>query len=218
MNLEQARLNMIEQQIRPWDVLERKVLDIIIETPREAFVPEAQQSLAFVDMSLPLGHDEFMMEPKLEARLLQSLEIQTGDEVLEIGTGSGYLTACLARLARQVHSIDIHEDFSQLAGKRLAAQKINNVQLEVGDAAYGIPESTKKYDVIAVTGSIPEYDDCFQQLLKPGGRLFIIVGDAPAMQATLVTRVTENDFDHRVLFETVVKPLIGRARQESFKL
>lgn len=218
MNLEQARLNMIEQQIRPWDVLDRKILDVIIETPREAFVPEAQQSLAFVDMSLPLGHDEYMMEPKLEARLLQSLEIQASDTALEIGTGSGYLTACLARLAAKVHSIDIHEDFSQMAAKRLAALNIDNVQLQVGDAAHGMPESTTQYDVIAVTGSIPEYDDCFQQMLKPGGRLFIIVGDAPAMQATLVTRVTENDYYHRVLFETVVKPLIGRQRQESFEL
>lgn len=218
MNLEQARRNMIEQQIRPWDVLDRKVLDIITNTPREAFVPEAQQSLAFVDMALPLGHGEYMMEPKLEARLLQSLEIKPDDKALEIGTGSGYLTACLAGLAAKVHSVEIHEDFSELAAKRLAALKLNNINLEVTDAAHGLPESTAKYNVIAVTGSLPEYDDCFQKLLAPGGRLFIITGDAPAMQARLVTRIAEDDFQHNILFETVLKPLVGRTRQDSFVL
>jgi len=218
MNLEQARRNMIEQQIRPWDVLDRKVLDIITNTPREAFVPEAQQSLAFVDMALPLGHGEYMMEPKLEARLLQSMEIKPDDKALEIGTGSGYLTACLAGLAAKVHSVEIHEDFSELAAKRLAALKLNNINLEVTDAAHGLPESTAKYNVIAVTGSLPEYDDCFQKLLAPGGRLFIITGDAPAMQARLVTRIAEDDFQHNILFETVLKPLVGRKRQDSFVL
>lgn len=218
MNLEQARLNMIEQQIRPWDVLNRKVLDVITQTPREEFVPEAQQSLAFVDTALPLGHGEYMMEPKLEARLLQSLEIQAEDKALEIGTGSGYLTACLARLAKKVHSVEIHEDLSLLAAKRLASHDIKNVKLEVADAAYGLAESATKFDVIAVTGSLPEYDECFQKLLKPGGRLFMVTGDAPAMQARLITHRAENEFEHRTLFETVIKPLIGRARQESFAL
>ena len=218
MNLEQARFNMIEQQIRPWDVLDQKVLEVVASTPREMFVPEAQKPLAFVDMALPLGHDEFMMEPKLEARLLQSLAIQPQDEVLEIGTGSGYLTACLAKLAAHVYSVEIHEDFKQAAQERLDAAEIKNITLWQGDAAFGWSEPPGKYDVIAVTGSLPEYDDCFEKMLNPGGRLFIVVGDAPAMQARLVTRATNNEFDRTVLFETVIKPLAGRGRKPVFEL
>jgi len=218
MNLEQARFNMIEQQIRPWDVLDQKVLEVVASTPRELFVPEAQKQLAFVDMTLPLGHDEFMMEPKLEARLLQSLAIQPQDDVLEIGTGSGYLTACLAKLAAHVYSVELYADFKQAAQERLDAAGISNITLWQGDAAFGWPEHPGKYDVIAVTGSLPEYDDCFEKMLNPGGRLFIVAGDAPAMQAMLVTRSGGNEFDRTVLFETVIKPLVGRSRKPAFEL
>lgn len=218
MNLEQARLNMIEQQIRPWDVLDRNVLDVISKTPRETFVPEAQQALAFVDTALPIGHGESMMEPKLEARLLQALAIRPEDKALEIGTGSGYLTACLARLAKHVHSVEIHEDLSTQAAKRLDTHNIHNIRLQVADAANGLPDTATKYNVIAVTGSLPEYDSCFENLLAPGGRLFLVTGDAPAMQATLISRNAENQLEREVLFETVLKPLVGRARQDSFEL
>lgn len=218
MNLEQARFNMIEQQIRPWDVLDQKVLEVVASTPRELFVPEAQKQLAFVDMALPLGHDEFMMEPKLEARLLQSLAIQPQDKALEIGTGSGYLTACLAELAAHVHSVEIHEDLKQAAQERLDAAGIKNITLWQGDAAFGWSEPPGKYDVIAVTGSLPDYDNCFEQMLNPGGRLFVVTGDAPAMQAMLITRSGSDEFDHTVLFETVITPLVGRSREPAFEL
>jgi len=218
MNLEQARFNMIEQQIRPWDVLDQKVLGVVADTPRELFVPETQKQLAFVDMALPLGHDEFMMEPKLEARLLQSLSVQPQDMALEIGTGSGYLTACLAKLANHVHSVEIHEDFKQSAQQRLDNAGIKNATLWHGDAAFGWSEQPGKYDVIAVTGSLPDYDDCFEQMLNAGGRLFMVVGDAPAMQAMLVTRSGSKEFDRSVLFETAINPLAGRSREPAFKL
>ena len=213
--IEQARFNMIEQQIRTWDVLDQRVLDVMNSVPREQFVPEHYRSLAFADTNIPLGHDQVMMAPKLEGRLLQALAITADDAVLEIGTGSGYLTACLARLGKHVTSIDITADFTTAAAAKLEAQGISNVTLETFDAAEGI-ESDKRYDVIAVTGSLPLLQQQFQKNLAVGGRLFIITGSLPIMEANLITRVDENHWSSECLLETCIPPLLHAARPQAF--
>ena len=213
--IEQARFNMIEQQIRTWDVLDQRVLDVMKSVPREQFVPEHYRSLAFADTNIPLGHEQVMMAPKLEGRLLQALAITPDDSVLEIGTGSGYLTACLARLGKQVTSIDITADFTTAAAAKLEAQGISNITLETLDAAEGI-ESEKRYDVIAVTGSLPLLQQQFQKNLAVGGRLFIITGSLPIMEANLVTRVEENHWSSECLLETCIPPLLHAARPQAF--
>ena len=213
--IEQARFNMIEQQIRTWDVLDQRVLDVMKSVPREQFVPEHYRSLAFADTNIPLGHEQVMMAPKLEGRLLQALAITPDDSVLEIGTGSGYLTACLARLGKQVTSIDITADFTTAAAAKLEAQGISNVTLETLDAAEGI-ESEKRYDVIAVTGSLPLLQQQFQKNLAVGGRLFIITGSLPIMEANLITRVEENHWSSECLLETCIPPLLHAARPQAF--
>lgn len=213
--IEQARFNMIEQQIRTWDVLDQRVLDVMKSVPREQFVPEHYRSLAFADTNIPLGHEQVMMAPKLEGRLLQALAITPDDSVLEIGTGSGYLTACLARLGKQVTSIDITADFTTAAAAKLEAQGISNITLETFDAAEGI-ESEKRYDVIAVTGSLPLLQQQFQKNLAVGGRLFIITGSLPIMEAKLITRVEENHWSSECLLETCIPPLLHAARPQAF--
>lgn len=213
--IEQARFNMIEQQIRTWDVLDQRVLDVMKSVPREQFVPEHYRSLAFADTNIPLGHDQVMMAPKLEGRLLQALAITPDDSVLEIGTGSGYLTACLARLGKQVTSIDITADFTTAAAAKLEAQGISNITLETLDAAEGI-ESEKRYDVIAVTGSLPLLQQQFQKNLAVGGRLFIITGSLPIMEANLISRVDENHWSSECLLETCIPPLLHAARPQAF--
>ena len=215
MNLEQARYNMIEQQIRPWDVLDDQVLGILSGTPREDFVAEQYRQLAFSDISVPLPHDEVMMPPKLEGKVLQSLTISPNDSILEIGTGSGYLTACLARLGNHVHSVDIHADFTASAGEKLAGHTIRNVTLETADAAAGL-DSEQRFDAIAVTGSLPVLHQGFHTLLNPGGRLFVIVGKPPIMQALLITRVGEQEWNQESLFETSMPALLNAPQPESF--
>ena len=213
-----ARFNMIEQQVRPWDVLDQRVLDVLREVPREDFVPEDKRALAFMDLAIPIGHGEAMFPPKLEGRLLQALALRPGDRVLEVGTGSGFLTACLARLAGQVLSVDIHEDFTERAGQRLTDHGIDNVTLETGDAAWGWRHGELEFDAIAVTGAVAEYDTRFEEQLTVGGRLFIIVGRAPVMEAMLVTRTGPEAFDRTGLFETSVKHLLGREPRPGFVL
>ncbi|MGF1545996.1 MAG: protein-L-isoaspartate O-methyltransferase [Thiotrichales bacterium] len=213
-NLELARKNMILQQIRPWDVLNQRVLDVMSEVPRERFVPAGMEQLAFSDVELPLGVDEYMMAPKIEARLLQALNLVGQEQVLEIGTGSAFLTACLARLAAQVDSVEIHESLKLAAEQRLDAVGVANVRIHLGDGAHGW--GSDEYDAIAVTGSLPEYDPCFERALKPGGRLFVVVGRAPAMEAWLVTRIAERRYDRTSLFETQLKALIGREPKPTF--
>ena len=213
--IEQARFNMIEQQIRTWDVLDQRVLDVMKSVPREQFVPEHYRSLAFADTNIPLGHEQVMMAPKLEGRLLQALAITPDDSVLEIGTGSGYLTACLARLGKQVTSIDITADFTTAAAAKLEAQGISNITLETLDAAEGI-ESEKRYDVIAVTGSLPLLQQQFQKNLAVGGRLFIITGSLPIMEANLISRVDENHWSSECLLETCIPPLLHATRPQAF--
>ncbi len=216
--LESARQNMIQQQIRPWDVLDQKVLHVMATTPREQFVSPEQESLAFMDIEIPLAHGETMMSPKVEGRLLQALDIRPTDIALEIGTGSGYLTACLASLGSSVFSVEIHQDLHLQAKSNLQNLAIKNTTLWKGDAARGWKLAPRNYDVIAVTGSIPEYDPSFEQQLKLGGRLFIVIGVAPIMTAMLVTRVADKAFSRTLLFEMNLKPLVGREKKQQFVL
>ncbi|HHM06094.1 MAG TPA: protein-L-isoaspartate O-methyltransferase [Gammaproteobacteria bacterium] len=215
MNMAVARHNMIEQQIRPWEVLDERVLNLIEQTPREDFVPEGFTGLAYADVEIPLGEGQAMMAPRVEARLLQALAVKPTDTVLEVGTGSGYVTALLAKSAARVHSVDIIPGFTALAKTRLAAVGLGNVTLETGDAAAGWPEHGP-YDVIAVTGSLPMGDKNFRKLLKSGGRLFAVTGTAPVMEASLVTRLGENQFVEEALFETVLAPLINAPAPRRF--
>ena len=216
MNIEQARFNMIEQQIRPWDVLDDRVLNVLSSTPREEFVPEQYASMAFSDFSIPLAHEQFMMAPKLEGRLLQSLSIEDGDSILEVGTGSAYLTACLARLGNSVHSVDLYSDFTAQARTRLDTHGIKNVTLETADAAAGL-QTEKRFDAIAITGSLPVLHQKFHALLNPGGRMFVIVGKPPIMEALLITRVGEQEWNQESLFETSIPALQNAPQPESFK-
>lgn len=217
MKLEQARHNMIEQQIRPWEVLDQQVLDLVQRTPREEFVPHQYRRLAFTDMEIPLGYGQSMMPPRLEARMLQALAVQPGDRALEIGTGSGYVTALLAQLAHQVDSVEIHPEFKATAERNLARYMFTNVTLELGDAARGWPEHGT-YDVIAVTGSMPVLAAQLKHMLNVGGRLFVIVGEAPVMEAQLITRRGDNEWSTESLFETVVPPLVNALQAQAFVL
>ncbi|WP_419603184.1 protein-L-isoaspartate O-methyltransferase family protein [Thiolapillus sp.] len=207
-----ARYNMAYQQIRPWDVFDDQVLDIMQSLPREQFVPHAYRSLAFADTRIPLGHGQVMMEPKLEARMLQSLAVRPSDQILEVGTGSGFVTACLASLGNSVSSFDIYDAFINTAKEKIAMQGINNVHLHLGNAfAAELPR--EGFDVIAVTGSLPAYNDQCEQFLAPGGRLFMVVGTSPVMEAILVTRHGD-EFVEEHLFETDL-PLLELLPQPS---
>ncbi|WP_455200193.1 protein-L-isoaspartate O-methyltransferase family protein [Kaarinaea lacus] len=213
--MEQALFNMIEQQIRPAEVLDATVLNIISEIPREYFVPSEYRQLAYSDTNITLANGQVMMSPIQEARLLQALNIQPTDEILEIGTGSGYLTALLAKLGKQVTSIEIDQQLSSDAAQKLRQHDITNVTLEVGDASRGWSQKAP-YDVIAVTGSLPIMCDDLKQQLKKGGKLFVIVGSDPAMSATLITRVDENQWSEEILFETVIPPLDNAEKPSQF--
>jgi protein-L-isoaspartate(D-aspartate) O-methyltransferase len=213
-NMELARFNMVEQQIRPWDVLDADVLDLIKKVKREHFVPVDKQALAFMDVEIPLGHGLKMWSPKLEARALQSLKLKPTDRVLEVGTGSGFLTALLSRMAQHVTSVEMVQELSARAARTLTAHHYDNVTLEVGDASKGW--GNEKFDAIVLSGSVPTAPETFYAMLKPGGRLFAIVGDAPAMHATLVTCVAPGVFETTTLFETSVAPLANAPQPERF--
>jgi protein-L-isoaspartate(D-aspartate) O-methyltransferase len=215
MNLEQARFNMVEQQIRPWDVLDQRVLDAVAAVPRDVFVPDAYRQLAYADIEIPLGEGEVMMAPKVEGRMLQALRLRPTDRVLEVGTGSGFVTALLARLSAHVRSVERVEAFSRRADERLAAQGVGNVTLEVGDGRGGWPERGP-FDAIAMTGSLPEVDEALLRQLAPGGRLFVVIGVPPVMEALLMTRVGDTDWARESLFETELPPLRGLPTRESF--
>jgi len=217
VNLQQARHNMVVQQVRTWDVLDQKVLDLLETLPREDFVPEAYRNLAYADIAIPLGHAQLMMPPVVEARMLQALDIQPNETVLEIGTGSGFVTALLASLARHVYSVDIHPDFTEAAAHKLAAHNLINVSLETGDAARGWTQCGQ-VDVITITGSLPLLPQSFEQSLRTGGRLFAIIGDSPAMEATLITRLSETEFRRETLFETDIPPLRNALQPDRFVL
>jgi len=215
MDIERARFNMIEQQIRPAEVLDSRVLDAIAATPREAFVPADYRDLAFSDTNIPLGHDQVMMKPILEARLLQALNVQPTDKVLEIGTGSGYFTALLAKLGGHVYSVEILPELLEQARIKLAAQGIANVTLEQGDAARGW-DGNNPFDVIAITGSLPILPESYQRGLTVGGRMVVIVGTAPAMDVRLITRVAEDQWTSESLFETVLPALTNAVQPPAF--
>jgi protein-L-isoaspartate(D-aspartate) O-methyltransferase len=215
MNFEQARFNMIEQQIRTWEVLDQNVLDLLSAVPRENFVPAAYRNLAFADISIPLGHGEVMMQPKVEARMVQTLAIHPTDKILEVGTGSGYVTALLAKMGGQVTTVDIHADFAQTAQRQLGGHNITNVTFEVGDGVAGW-KAGAPYDVIAVTGSVPLLTEDFQRQLANGGRLFVIVGEFPVMEALLITRAGEKEWIRESLFETDLPALTGAPTRPKF--
>lgn len=216
VDIEQARFNMIEQQIRPWDVLDSGVLEVIRQTPRELFVPEQHHNLAFSDLEIPLPHGQYMMAPKLEARLLQALQVKPGDRVLEIGTGSGFVTACLARLGSNVDTIEWFEDLLVRAQGTLEKLEIGNARFYQGDAVGECAD--QQYDVIAVTASMPVYRDVFESRLAAGGRMFVVTGCAPAMQAQLLTRVGPEGLHCSTLFETCLPPLLGLEEPRAFQL
>ncbi len=216
MDFEKARFNMVEQQVRPWDVLNPRVLEVISEIPRENFAPDEYKNLAYVDTSIPLGSYEEqpcnMAHPIIDGRILQELDIDDEDLILEIGTGSGYLTACLAKLGRHVDSVDINEDMTAMAEKNLQALGINNVNLSTGDASKTW-EQKRNYDVIAITAAMKTIPTSYKKLLKTGGRLFVVTGDAPAMTAYRVTRTDENKWTTEELIETAIEPMIQPVKQ-----
>jgi protein-L-isoaspartate(D-aspartate) O-methyltransferase len=216
MNFEQARFNMVEQQIRPWEVLDQDVLDLLYLVPREEFVPEACRTLAFSDMEIPIGEGENMWPPKIEARALQELAVRKADRVLEVGTGSGYLTALLAHRAGHVFSVEIKPALAAFGRRNLERQEVENVTLERGDAARGWAAHAP-YDVIVLTGSTPVLPRAFLEQLAPGGRLFAVVGDAPIMKAKLITCVAPGAYRDIDAFETVLAPLVNAQQPPRFR-
>ncbi len=216
MDFEQARLNMIEQQIRPWEVLDQHTLDLIAEIHREDFVPEGYRQLALADVRIPLLHDQLTMTPKVEARLMQSLAVQKQDKILEIGTGCGYLTALLGASGEVVHSVDIFPEFAEQARPKLDQYDLTNIHLHTGDASHGWHDASP-YDVIVVTGSVPVLNEDFQSQLNTNGRLFIIVGESPVMEAMLIMRIGDQEWAYEELFETDLPPLIGASGQTLFE-
>lgn len=215
MNVEHARHAMIEQQVRPWDIVDLQVLAAMSAVPRENFVPAAYRDLAFADTELPIGHGETMFKPVLEGRMLQGLKLQPNDEVLEIGTGTGYITACLASLCRSLVSVDLHADFIGDAKERLTALDLNNVRYEQADVLAFDPG--QQFDAIAVTGAVTKVPPSFLNWLRPGGRLFIIRGQSPAQEAVCLTR-TAQGFDTESLFETDIPYLVGAQPIDRFSL
>ena len=214
-NLEAVRRQMIEQQVRAWEVLDDQVLEVLASVPRERFVPEAYRDVAFADTEIPLAHGQCMLAPKVEGRMLQALALGRDDEVLEVGTGSGFFTACLARLASHVHSLDIFPDFVEGAARTLQSISVTNVTVETTDAAR--LDESGLYDAIVLTASLPVYDPRFQRALRRGGRLFVVAGTAPVMQAQLVTRAADDQWIAETLFETVIPPLINAAVPDAFR-
>ena len=216
MNLEQARSNMVEQQIRTWEVLDQDVLDLLYVVPREAFVPGKHRALAFSDLQIPIGEGERMWEPKLEARVLQELHLKKTDRVLEVGTGSGYFTALLAHRGAHVYSVEIKPALAQLGRRNLERHGTENVTLEAGDAAHGW-QGHAPYDAIVLTGSTPVLPPSLQQQLAAGGRLFAVVGERPVMTARLVTCTAPGAFHAVDLFETVLDPLANAEQRPRFR-
>jgi protein-L-isoaspartate(D-aspartate) O-methyltransferase len=214
MNIELARQQMVQQQVRTWDVFDTAVLSVLSSVPREQFVPAGLESLAFAETELPLRHGQLMMTPNVEGRMLQALDIKPSDDALEIGTGSGFITACLARLAKAVTSVDLYEDFQETAAADLADSGISNFDLQVMDATQQLPDG--KFDVIAVTGSIQKFDPRLVMALNDGGRLFVVVGSSPTMEARLVRRTGENDWQTSSLFETELPALVNAGSPPQF--
>ncbi|GIZ53260.1 protein-L-isoaspartate O-methyltransferase family protein [Noviherbaspirillum aridicola] len=218
MNIEKARFNMIEQQIRPWDVLAPDVLDLLLVVKRENFVPPAYRNLAFMDTEIPLSASARMFTPKLEARILQELNVRPQETVLEIGAGSGYLAALLAAKARQVTTVEIDPALAAMARKNLADNGVRNVEVVEGNGAAGWPANRAEplYDVIVISASVHAVPDIFLKQLKPGGRLFVVVGEPPVMSAEITTRAGDSKFETVKVFETSIAPLLGIAPPSQF--
>lgn len=214
MNIEKARFNMIEQQIRPWNVLDKDVLEMLIVVKRENYFPDNQKSLAFFDTELPLPGGAHAMTPKLEARIMQELQVRKQESVLLIGAASGYLAALLAHSARHVTVLEANAELKELAAQNLSKNGVTNVDVEWGDGLAG--KHTGSYDVIVVAGGVETLPESLQKQLNIGGRLFAIVGTAPVMEAGLTTRTAESGFSTRTLFETVVQPLPNAAHVPHF--
>jgi protein-L-isoaspartate(D-aspartate) O-methyltransferase len=216
MNFERARFNMVEQQVRPWEVLDPRVLELFTSILREDYVPVRYRKLAFADLNIPLGHGQVMMKPIVEGRMLQSLDLAPNETVLEIGTGSGFITACLAQLASRVVSVDIVEEFLEPARRQLEDGGIDNVELHHGDAMQGW-QPEQAHDVVVVTGSVPVLPESFRGWVNPGGRLFVVRGRSPAMEARLLTRLDATEWREESLFETDLPPLVNAEEPPKFE-
>jgi len=213
MNSISSRQQMVKQQVRVWDVFDQAVLNVLGNVARDQFVPAGCEDVAYADTEIPLPHGQVMLRPIIEGRLLQALALGASDEVLEIGTGTGYLTACLASMSASVSSIDIHEEFIAAANRNLETAEINNASVQCMDAMAELPDG--KFDAIAVTGSVPRIDDRFVAALKPGGRLFLVVGESPAMSALLITH-DGGELQQSALFETDIPALENIAKESVF--
>jgi protein-L-isoaspartate(D-aspartate) O-methyltransferase len=216
MNFERARHNMVEQQVRPWEVLDSRVLGLMESLHREDFVPVRYRKLAFADLAVPLDHGQVMMKPVVEGRMLQALDLGEDETVLEIGTGSGWIAACLAQMAKRVVSVEIFEDLADAAGRTLKEKEIGNVELECGDAMQDW-QPEQAHDVVVVTGSVEDIPERFRGWVNPGGRLFVVQGPAPTMQATLCTRLNATDWRDETLFETDLPRLVHAESPPQFK-
>lgn len=217
MQIEFARQQMIHHQVRAWEVLDERVLQLFERVPRERFVPDAWRELAFADTEIPLGHGQRMLAPKVIGRILQALEVEPEDHALEIGTGSGFLTACLSLQCASVRSLEIHGDLAEAARRHLAEFGAPGVEVITADAYGAGALGERPWNVIVLTGSLPVPDDRFQQCLAVGGRLFAVVGEPPIMEAQLVRRVSESQFAVDSLFETSIDPLLGARRPATFR-
>jgi protein-L-isoaspartate(D-aspartate) O-methyltransferase len=209
-----AREQMIEQQVRAWDVLDERVLEILRKVPREHFVPEQQRFLAYADTELPLPHGQHMLRPSVAGRLLQALELKGTERVLEVGAGSGFITACLRVAAAHVRSLEIFPELADLARRNLSSLGVRDVDILNADALQ--LDTGTRYGAIAVTASLPVYDERFQRQLEIGGRLFVVVGDPPVMDARLIRRIAEDAWASESLFETVIDPLVNALRPAEF--
>jgi len=208
MNFDQARFNMVEQQIRPWEVLDSKVLSLLETTHREDFVPVRYRKLAFADIAVPLQCEQFMMRPKIEARMLQALDLREDETVLEIGTGSGFVTSCLAALSKHVVSVELFQELHQEASVKLQDKRISNVELFLGDVLGGW-QPEQAHDVVVVTGSVPDVLEQFKGWVNPGGRMCVVTGDSPVMEARLLTRLDVTEWTEESLFETDLPRLLN---------
>jgi protein-L-isoaspartate(D-aspartate) O-methyltransferase len=214
MQVAEIREQMIEQQVRAWDVLDERVLEVLRRIPRELFVPEPLRYRAYADVEVPLPRGQHMLRPSVVGRILQALLPQGGEQVLEIGAGSGFVSACLRSMARHVRSLEIFPDLADGARRNLAALGMRDVDVADADALQG--DDGRRYDVIAVTASLPLYDDRFERMLALGGRLFVVVGEPPVMEARLVQRTAESAFATQSLFETVIDPLVNAQQPPRF--
>jgi protein-L-isoaspartate(D-aspartate) O-methyltransferase len=216
LNFDVARSQMLAQQLRTCEVTDQRVLDVLATTPRESFVPQGFAELAFADTSIPIGHDQHMLTPQLEGQILQTLQIRSIDEILEIGTGTGYLTACLARLGAQVKSVDIFPEFVSAAERRFSEQRLTGITLESADAT--THEWENAFDVVIISAALPQLTSRYTDLLKPGGRMFVFIGVDPVIKACLVTRSTDDSLETETLFETSVAPMINARSDAAFEL